>query len=95
MDILFYTLDQRRREPQWHKLWMQKAQLGTLTEELENGEAVVQYEEYGVQHRETVPRMFWREARERQWYEFWRRPGFHTNMYGYFGATVFFLLFIK
>ena len=94
--VIFYPGEMRAKYPNVDVLWEQKASLGRVRRM--NSETVTVYWEGlygGIEHDEDVPDRFVRPAREVYFYEFWRRKGFHANLYGYAFAGIFFLLFVK
>ena len=94
--VLFYEEAVRNRFPNVDFLFEQNASLGQV--KTINTDTITVYFEsrYGsVPLEEDVPKRYVRLAREVYWYEFFRRKGFHTNLYGYGFAVIFFLLFVK
>ena len=99
MDVLFYNKTLREKYPNDVMLFQQMARVGR-TDTLEGDVVSVTYEvEIGnfatIEMAEDVPRDYVRAARNVQWYAFWKRKGFNTNLWGYSFAVLFFLLFIK
>ena len=95
MDVLFYNKNMREKYPSDVMLFQQMARVGR-TDNMEGETLSVTYPNFaGIKVTEEVPRDYVREARETQWYAFWKRKGFNTNLWGYSFAVLFFLLFIK
>ena len=69
---------------------------GVPTDSADGDVVSVTYRNFaGLERTEEIPREYVRSAREVQWYAFWRRKGFNTNLWGYSFALIFFVLFIK
>ena len=95
MDVLFYDKNLRETYPNKVMLFQQMARVGR-TDNMEGDSLSVTYRNYaGLELTEEVPREYVRAARDVQWYAFWNRKGFNTNLWGYSFAVLFFLLFVK
>ena len=93
-NVLFYTTRQNTQDKE--VLFDQVATLGVV-KEIQDTTIVVDYTDWytGFSLTDEVPKEFVEPAREIARYQFWRKPGFHKNIWGYVGVVVFFYLFIK
>ena len=95
--VIYYPESVRTRYPDVDLMFDQNASLGQV-KEVKLDTILVKYGSvYGSVPllTEDVPKRYVRLAREVYWYSFWRRKGYHKNIYGYGFAVLFFLLFVK
>ena len=95
-NVLFYTAQMREQFPNDDILFQQNSKLGSVVAVNDDTVTISYLSHYGgVALTEDIPKEYVRAAREVHWYQFWKRKGFNTNLWGYGGTILFFLLFIK
>ena len=99
MDVVFYDKNMRERYTNDIVLFQQRAKIGHADNMDGDVISVTYHNTIGrfatLEMTEEVPKNYVREAREIQWYNFWRRKGFNKSLWGYSFSVLFFLLFIK